>query len=234
MGLTVIGSAILIITARSRRERQWPHPPIVVSRPRDEKFTADAYNHDLYSRDVAAKAIRKYNDHIERCNRAIEVGQHGPVVEDSDLDHSSWRVKLEQVTEERNCYLRERDCAQKELDTNRRTLAELSQRLDKMSSKPGGNGKTSSSTELSQRVSLLPSDYPVLPSVLAQERQSSCKDCEHGAVAFARRDEAVRILFLVLVSGEMLLQSRKESRESCAHLCGRMQRIVYSSGFVAR
>jgi Co/Zn/Cd efflux system component len=41
MGLTVIGSAILIITARSRRERQWPHPPIVVSRPREEKFRAD-------------------------------------------------------------------------------------------------------------------------------------------------------------------------------------------------
>ena len=25
-GLTVIGSTILIITARSRREKQWPHP----------------------------------------------------------------------------------------------------------------------------------------------------------------------------------------------------------------
>jgi hypothetical protein len=112
------------------------------------EMMADLYNHDLYSRDVAAEAIRKYNDHIERCNRAIEAGQHGSVVEDTDLDHTSWRVKLEQVTEERNRYLRERDCAQKELDTNRRTLAELSLRLDKMSSKPGGNGKTSSSTEL--------------------------------------------------------------------------------------
>jgi len=109
---------------------------------------ADSYNHDLHSRDVAERAIRKYNDHIERCNRAIEAGQHGPVVEDSDLDHTSWSVKLEQVTEERDRYLRERDCAQKELDTNRRTLAELSLRLDKMSAKPGGNGKTSSSTEL--------------------------------------------------------------------------------------
>ena len=112
------------------------------------EMMADSYNHDLHSRDVAERAIRKYNDHIERCNRAIEAGQHGPVVEDSDLDHTSWSVKLEQVTEERDRYLRERDCAQKELDTNRRTLAELSLRLDKMSAKPGGNGKTSSSTEL--------------------------------------------------------------------------------------
>ena len=35
-----------------------------------------------------------------------------------------------------------------------------------------------------------------------------------------RRDEAVRILCLVLISGEMLLQLREDSRESCAHLCG--------------
>ena len=46
MGLTVIGSTILIITARSQREKQWPHPPIVVSRSRDEKFTADAWKQD--------------------------------------------------------------------------------------------------------------------------------------------------------------------------------------------
>jgi len=35
-----------------------------------------------------------------------------------------------------------------------------------------------------------------------------------------RRDEAVRILWHVLASGQMLLQLREESRESCAHLCG--------------
>ena len=46
MGLTVIGSAILIITARSRREKQWPHPPMVVSRSQDEKFTAAAWKQD--------------------------------------------------------------------------------------------------------------------------------------------------------------------------------------------
>ena len=43
IGLAVIGPSILIITARSRREKQWPHPPMVVSRSRDERFTADAW-----------------------------------------------------------------------------------------------------------------------------------------------------------------------------------------------
>ena len=35
--------------------------------------------------------------------------------------------------------------------------------------------------------------------------------CAHGAVVFARRGEAVRILFLVLVSGQMSLQLREDS-----------------------
>src|ERR1035441_966006 len=35
------------------------------------QMMADLYNHDLCSRDVAEKAIHKYNQHIERCNRAI-------------------------------------------------------------------------------------------------------------------------------------------------------------------
>ena len=43
IGLAVIGPSILIIVARSRREKQWPHPPMVVSRSRDERFTADAW-----------------------------------------------------------------------------------------------------------------------------------------------------------------------------------------------
>ena len=44
--LAIFGSAILIATRRSRREKQWPHPPLVVSRKRDTRFTADAWKHD--------------------------------------------------------------------------------------------------------------------------------------------------------------------------------------------
>ena len=45
-GLAVLGSGILLATARSRREKQWPHPPMVVARKRDEQFTADAWKQD--------------------------------------------------------------------------------------------------------------------------------------------------------------------------------------------
>jgi len=41
--VAIVAFAILIATRRSRREKQWPHPLIVVSRKRDERFTADAW-----------------------------------------------------------------------------------------------------------------------------------------------------------------------------------------------
>jgi hypothetical protein len=44
--LAIVGSAILTATARSRREKQWPHPPMVVSRNRDEQFTAEGWKQD--------------------------------------------------------------------------------------------------------------------------------------------------------------------------------------------
>ena len=40
---TVLSSSILIITRRSRKEREWPHPPMVVSRERDEFLTREAW-----------------------------------------------------------------------------------------------------------------------------------------------------------------------------------------------
>ena len=45
-GLAVLVTGILLATARSRREKQWPHPPLVVARKRDEQFTADAWKQD--------------------------------------------------------------------------------------------------------------------------------------------------------------------------------------------
>ena len=45
-GLAVLATGILLATARSRREKQWPHPPMVITRKRDEQFTADAWKQD--------------------------------------------------------------------------------------------------------------------------------------------------------------------------------------------
>ena len=112
------------------------------------EMMADLYNHDLYSRDVAEKAIRKYNDHIESCNRAIEAGQHG-LEQSADSDHALCNEKLTRVTAERDEYLRQLNQIQTTLKTKEQTVAELSLRVDGISMKSAGNGAVGPSVELS-------------------------------------------------------------------------------------
>ncbi len=44
--LAMVGSAVLIATRRSWREKQWPHPPMLMSPKRDDKFVAEARKRD--------------------------------------------------------------------------------------------------------------------------------------------------------------------------------------------
>ena len=43
---TLVTGIALWATRRSRREKQWPHPPIAISRKRDEKIARQAWNQD--------------------------------------------------------------------------------------------------------------------------------------------------------------------------------------------
>ena len=112
------------------------------------EMMADVYNHDLYSREVAKEAIQKYNQHIERCNRAIEATGHGTAIPGTDSDTELLKAELQRVGEERDRYLRERDAAKAELATNAQVLAEMSLRLDNISKKPGANGTAGQSPDL--------------------------------------------------------------------------------------
>src|SRR3989442_5679811 len=67
---------------------------------------ADILRHDEYSRQVAEEAIRRYNDHIESCNRLIEAGR--------DQETELQRVRRELAdTRQENRELRD-NLAQKE------------------------------------------------------------------------------------------------------------------------
>ena len=113
------------------------------------EMMTDLYNHDLYSREVAEKAIQKYNRHIERCNRAIEAAQHGTAIPAADAGHESCNVELNRVVGERDEYLRELNDTKTKLATKERTLTALSLRVEGMSVKPVANGMAGTSVELS-------------------------------------------------------------------------------------
>lgn len=108
------------------------------------EMMADIYNHDQYSREVARQAIQKYNDHIERCNRAVEAAAQGIATPTAGSDAEALRAELQRVAGERDRYLQERDIAKAELETKGKVLTELSLRLDGMSSKPGTTGDSQS------------------------------------------------------------------------------------------
>ena len=113
------------------------------------EMMADLYNHELYSRDAAERAIQKYNDHIERCNRAIEAGQHGTAIQGTDSNHVSCNANLKQVTDERNECLRQLDELKAILKAKEQTVTELSLRVEGMSVKSGASGAAGPSVELS-------------------------------------------------------------------------------------
>jgi septal ring factor EnvC (AmiA/AmiB activator) len=68
---------------------------------------ADVLRHDEYSRQTAREAIRRYNEHIESCNRAIETRQDGFSKSISDAEAELHRVRRELAdTREENKALR--------------------------------------------------------------------------------------------------------------------------------
>lgn len=75
---------------------------------------ADVLRHDEYSRKTAREAIRRYNEHIEACNRIIEASQDGPSKSLSDGEAELQRVRKELAdTREENRTLRN-DLAKKQ------------------------------------------------------------------------------------------------------------------------
>jgi len=109
------------------------------------EMMTDLYNHDAYSRHVARNAIQKYNEHIERCNRAVEAGEHSLSTNGMESDVERYRAELQSVTAERDAYKRERDLAKSDLAEKERMLADLSFRLDALA-KNSNCGRDAAST----------------------------------------------------------------------------------------
>lgn len=112
------------------------------------EMMADIYNQDAYSRRIAQEAIEKYNTHIERCNRAIEAAEHGEAVSTTGAEIEQLKSELTCVASERDSATRERDLAREELRKKSEIMAELSIRLDALTSKPGASGSAKSSSDL--------------------------------------------------------------------------------------
>src|SRR5664279_1032120 len=109
----------------------------------------DLYNHDAYSRGVAREAIEKYNDHIERCNRAIEAAEQGISILDADSDANNLKSELVSVADQRDSYKRERDLAKRDLQEKEQLIAAMSLRVDAIGKKTDPSQGAPSSVDMS-------------------------------------------------------------------------------------
>ena len=100
------------------------------------EMMADIYTHDLYSRQAANEAIRKYNVHIEHCNREIEVEQSRDGRPGwGDTATENLKAELQRIATELEATTQERNKLQGELRQKAVIVVDLSTRLDRLATK---------------------------------------------------------------------------------------------------
>ena len=103
------------------------------------EMMADIYTHDLYSRQAASQAIRKYNEHIERCNRDIEAEESGHGRPGwGDTATENLKAELQRVAAQLEATTQERNKLQDDLRQKAAIVADLSTRLDNLAKKMNG------------------------------------------------------------------------------------------------
>jgi thiamine biosynthesis lipoprotein ApbE len=116
-----------------------------VSHRRKEEISGDAIadvlRHDAYSREKAREAIRRYNDHIEACNRVIEAEDSGASRWVSSAHPETLQSELGQYRSEAAALREETKRLRDECEKHKATVAELSQpsRIDDQPGLPFAN-----------------------------------------------------------------------------------------------
>ena len=130
--LTVWSLLVMVAYAKLRIDRRR-------ERYLTEEMLTDLYNQDLYSRQAAREAIAKYNNHVERCNRAIEAGT-GQAISGSTSENDELKAKLQKLADDLRAMTSERDRLSEELKQRSAVVTDLSLQLQALSEKIDGKG----------------------------------------------------------------------------------------------
>lgn len=116
------------------------------------EMMADVYNHDVYSRAIAHEAIRRYNEHIEHCNRLIEIEQHGGravgLSASGPEDSTSLAGELQRVAGELSAAQQDKLSLEATIQSQASVITEMSLRLESLVKKNDKDGGTSGSLTL--------------------------------------------------------------------------------------
>src|SRR5438309_6908971 len=112
-------------------------------------WLADFYNEMQYARDHADSAIETYNQHIEKCNRAIEAELDGSWKQQSHDEAEDWKQKYLTLCK----LMDEKTSENKKLADinveNQRVIADMSLRLENLEQKLKGKPVTPADKPLS-------------------------------------------------------------------------------------
>lgn len=112
-------------------------------------WLADFYNETQFARDHADAAIEKYNQHIEKCNRAIESELDGSWKQRQTNEEAvMWRQKYEELARLLDESITEKKKLSVTLGERERTLIDLAGRLEDLEQKVKGGPFTISGQPL--------------------------------------------------------------------------------------
>ena len=118
-----------------------------------DEMMEEAKAHDAYSRRVAHEAIQRYNDHIELCNRAIEMAEAGEAAVAGDGSQpTSLKMLLDAEKQKVSGLESERLRLEAELKQKAALVTDLSNRLDAVSKQIGSNGSDPSAPSIAEMV----------------------------------------------------------------------------------
>jgi hypothetical protein len=116
---------------------------------------SDALRYSEYCKREAKEAIRRHNDHIEKCNRIIEDRRSGLMTTPETADLESRKQELARLRNDSDAKTLQLERVQAELDNKNKQLSEFSARLDAVEQRSQGNGSPNTAAFLAERISRL-------------------------------------------------------------------------------
>jgi chromosome segregation ATPase len=116
---------------------------------------ADIRRHDESARSAAREAIRRYNDHIELCNRVIEGDESGLWKWISGAELSAMKRKMQQLNDELTAAREEIKRLKEELETKTAAITEMSLRVKNTGRQGPQSPKPSASPAHIERINQL-------------------------------------------------------------------------------
>jgi hypothetical protein len=133
----------------------WIHNDRVRANWELAECASDALRYSEYCKHEAKEAIRRHNDHIEKCNRIIEDNRSGLMTTPETADLEFRKQELARLRNDNDSKTLQLERVQAELDNKNKQLSEFSARLEAVEHHAQRTGSPNAAAALAERISRL-------------------------------------------------------------------------------